>query len=88
MGAECGVLFRLISCRILLFPRFSLNVILNLQIARFGMTSEMGMHLYFTVCPPRDDFAPENASPFNEISSKRCIDDKNMDKINREESSL
>lgn len=46
------------------------------------------MHLYFTVCPPRDDFAPGHASPFNEISSKGCIDDKNMDKINREESSL
>ena len=47
------------------------------------MTSEMGMHLHFTVCPPRDDFAPGNASPFNEISSKGCIDDKNRDKINR-----
>ena len=52
------------------------------------MTSEVGMHLYFTVCPPLDDFAPEHASTFNEISSKGCIDDKNMDKINREESSL
>ena len=40
------------------------------------MTSEVGMHLYFTVCPPRDDFAPGNASPFNKISSKGCIDDK------------
>ena len=47
------------------------------------MTSEVGMHLYFTVCPPQDDFAPGNASPFNEISSKGCIDDKNRDKINR-----
>ena len=52
------------------------------------MTSEVGMHLHFTVCPPRDDFAPGNASPFNEISSKGCIDDKNRNKINREESSL
>ena len=52
------------------------------------MTSEVGMHLHFTVCPPRDDFAPGHASPFNEISSKGCIDDKNRDKINREESSL
>ena len=51
------------------------------------MTSEQGMHLYFTVCPPRDDFAPGNASPFNKISSKGCIDDKNRDKINRKESS-
>ena len=34
------------------------------------------MHLHFTVCPPRDDFALGNASPFNEISSKGCIDDK------------
>ena len=34
------------------------------------------MHLHFTVCPPRDDFDPGNASPFNEISSKGCIDDK------------
>ena len=47
------------------------------------MTSEVGMHLHFTVCPVRDDFAPGNASPFNEISSKGCIDDKNRDKINR-----
>lgn len=52
------------------------------------MTSELGMHLHFTICPVRDDFATGNASPFNEISSKGCIDDKNMDKINREESSL
>ena len=51
------------------------------------MTSELGMHLHFTVCPPRDDFAPGNASPFNEISSKGCIDDKNMDEISWEESS-
>ena len=52
------------------------------------MTSEVGMHLYFTVCPPRDDFAPGHASPFNEISSKGCIDDKNRVEISGEESSL
>ncbi len=52
------------------------------------MTSEVGMHLYFTVCPPRDDFALGNASPFSEISSKGCIDDKNMDEISWDESSL
>ena len=51
------------------------------------MTSEMGMHLHFTVCPPRDDFAPGNASPFNKISSKGCIDDKTWIK-STEESSL
>ena len=67
---------------------YGLFCILNLQTTRSGMTSEVGMHLHFTVCPVRDDFAPGNASPFNEISSKGCIDDKNMDKINREESSL
>ena len=48
------------------------------------MTSEVGMHLYFTVCPPRDDFAPGHASPFNEISSKGCIDDKNRVEISGE----
>ena len=69
MGAECGVLFRLISCRIFLFPRFSLNgedyglfCILNLQTARSGMTSEVGMHLHFTVCPPRDEISGEESS--------------------------
>ncbi|MDY2948383.1 MAG: hypothetical protein SOS94_00510, partial [Lachnospiraceae bacterium] len=42
--------------------RFSLDIILNLQTARSGMTSEQGMHLYFTICPVRDEISGDESS--------------------------
>ena len=43
-------------------PGFSLDVILNLKTARSGMTSVQGMHLYFTICPVRDEISEDESS--------------------------
>ena len=55
-------LFRVFRFRVFLFPGFSLDVILNLQTAQSGMTSEPGMHLYFTICPVRDEISEGESS--------------------------
>ena len=55
-------LFRVFRFQVFLFPVFSLDSILNLQSARSGMNSKQGMHLYFTICPVRDEISGEESS--------------------------